>query len=401
MEIKKYYAYDMQEALQQIKDELGPDAVILSSRMERKRKGPLGVFSRRVIEVVVGYEEKERHVARRPIAAKPRPQPAAKAPQKPEKETLSPQTRGRAAQAYQSQSALATPPVAPVADYGSQLGELKRMIETVSNKVEGIGRESEAHFSEETAAFYRRLLDQDVAKDVAKELCERAQDISARKGAPIGEVLASLLEEEIGAPALITPTRFQRKVVMVIGPTGVGKTTTLVKLASKMIVEQGLKVGIINSDVYRVGAQEQLKTYCEILGTEMATIYKPEELPAALDAMQNADVVFLDTAGKVSQDKNYQAEVGKLMELGNVDDILLTISASSAARAMQTALKNYAFLNRHSLLITKVDEMGTLGALLNARRFSGRPLSYITLGQAVPEDIAEIDPQEIAAQLIG
>lgn len=404
MATKKFYAYDMQEALRQIKEELGPNAVIVSSKVERAKKGPLGIFSKKVIEVVVSYEEEDRQAELRnkknnqrfaqPI---PRPQPSIKPQTHAKMSAVPARPMGTAAAAYQNAGKHEKPDDKIAGD----LGEIKKLIEQMSNKVEGIGKDGVSNFTEETAARYRRLLEQDVDKKIAKRFCEQAQDISARKGATVEEVLRSLLIEAIGQPNLIVPTKFQRKVIMVIGPTGVGKTTTLVKLASNMIVNQGLKVGMVNSDVYRVGAQEHLKTYCDILDTPMLTIYKPEDLEEALESVQDADVVFIDTAGKVSQDEEYQKEIAKLVEIGKVDDIYLTISASTSMKAMKTILKNYAFLNRHSLLVTKLDEMGTMGPLLNARQYSGRPLSYITLGQTVPEDIAVVQPQDMVNELLG
>ena len=383
MNIKKYYATDMQEALRQIKEELGPDAVIISSKMIRAKKGPLGLFSRRIIEVVASYEKEDRPVLR----TRPAP-PRSSA-------GVSAYSKAAAAESY---AAVKTEGNAAL---NSQIGELKKMIESVSTKMDGMGRGSVSSLNDEAAALYRHLVGQDVDAEFAEELCEKAQDIAVRKGVTPAEVLESLILEELGAPSHILPAKFQRKVVMIIGPTGVGKTTTLVKLASDMIVRQGLKVGVVNSDVYRVGAQEQLKTYCEILGIKMHTIYKPEELADTLAELQDTDVVFLDTAGKVPGDAEYQREIAGLVKAGEVDQIYLTLSASTSVRTMKEILKNYSFLETHSLMITKLDEAGTKGALLNACHYSKRPLSYITVGQAVPDDICMVKPGDIVKELVG
>ena len=163
MNIKKYYATDMQEALRQIKEELGPDAVIISSKMIRAKKGPLGLFSRRIIEVVASYEKEDRPVLR----TRPAP-PRSSA-------GVSAYSKAAAAESY---AAVKTEGNAAL---NSQIGELKKMIESVSTKMDGMGRGSVSSLNDEAAALYRHLVGQDVDAEFAEELCEKAQDIAVRK----------------------------------------------------------------------------------------------------------------------------------------------------------------------------------------------------------------------------
>ena len=140
-----------------------------------------------------------------------------------------------------------------------------------------------------------RLVEKDVDEEYAHDICSRISELMEKKNVSHIEALDHLLREIIGDVAQIEPNKFERKIVMIVGPTGVGKTTTLVKLASYFVVKQELKVGIINTDVYRVAAQEQLKTYAKILNVPMATVYKPSEIKTALKEFEEMDLVFVDT----------------------------------------------------------------------------------------------------------
>ncbi len=414
---KKYIASDMQEALAQIKEEMGTDAVIVSSRVVPTRKGLFGLFSKKAVEVVATYDERKKTEESR--FQKQKNGRTAYIPKK-QNQTMSYNvptemptvTANSAAAAYgspfrvqptapaQSMQQSASKPTAAV---DSQLDEMKRMLKDVAGKVEDMSRgrvTTGDQLSEEAVLYSKILEDHDVDPGVARSVCAKAQEISLRKGAPIKEVLETLVTEQLGEAQPIKITKFQQKIIMVIGATGVGKTTTLVKLASDIIVNNGLKVGVINSDVFRVAAQDHLKMYCDILGCEMVTVYKPEELPDAIEALSECDVIFLDTAGKVSHDEAYRNEIAQMISYGKIDDIFLTISASTNQKVMKDTLANYAFLQKHRILLTKMDEASTLGVLLNIKMYTDRPLSYMTTGQAVPDDIEKVDVQAVARSLM-
>ncbi len=419
---KKYTATDMQDALQQIKEEMGTDAIIVSSRVVPGRKGIFGLFAKKAVEVVATYDETKKSDNSR-FQRQPNGRTAyvpAKKKYEFEPAEFSSVGAGSAAVAYGAPAKPAPKP-APIdlfarqradaephknrdaSNIDAQIDEMNKMLRNMATKVEDLSRGKGVpteQLTPDAADYCRKLEAQDVRKDVAHSICAQAQDYAVRKGLALPEVLESLIADRLGDVAPIKITKFQQKIVMVIGPTGVGKTTTLVKLASDIIVNNDLKVGVINSDVFRVAAQDHLNTYCDILGCNLVTVYTPSEVSDAIEALSDCDVIFLDTAGKVSHDEVYKKEIADIISYGNIDDIFLTISASTNERVMKDTLDNYAFLNKHRILVTKVDEASTLGVLLNIKELTSRPLSYMTTGQAVPDDIEKIDVQAVARRLM-
>jgi len=398
MKLKKFYADNMQEALKTIKDEIGPDAVILSSKLVRSGKGLKGLFSKKVLEVLAGFEEKpvkekERYQIQQIPMQIHNPNP----PKKPQNSFTVPNMEQTGLFMPQQQKEQQ-----PQVNYAlnESIDELRALINKFEDTAIKQSYKPETQFSKEVMGLYANLIEQDVEQSLAQELCAKADQIAESKDAAPKEVLRSLIEDMLGKPQSIEHTKFKQKVVMLTGPTGVGKTTTLVKLASQFVVKEGLDVGIINADVFRVAAQEHLQAYCEILNSDMITIYEPEEITDALTAFRSKDIIFLDTAGKVADDEGYQNEIRKLVKLGNIDDIYLTLSASTSQKVLKAILSNYAFLKTHSVIVTKVDEVPTKGVVLNIAEMSGRPLSYMTIGQSVPDDITEVVPEQIAQTLL-
>ncbi len=444
MKLKKYYAENMQDALKIIKEEIGPDAVILSSKFVRTKRGLFGLFSKKQIEVVAGYEEKPKEKTASPLMDTAKFKPLVNmsmAAAEGQRAAAISSAAGMGAAVGMNTAAInaaagVNPAVINAAAAGvtpasissvasnmekmvekniqeqsekfkkiekldESIDELKGMISGLAGKMESYTQNVDANFSSEVRELYNRLLESDVERALATELCVKTEDIIASRDADPKEVLKSLILDLLGNAKTVQCTKFKRRVVMLIGPTGVGKTTTLIKLAAKFLYEEKLNIGVINADVFRVAAKEHLKAYCDILNTEMITIYRQNEITDALEAFKSKDIVFIDTAGKLSSNKQYQNEISELVRLGNVDDIYLLVSASTSERVLKTIVENYSFLKVHNLIVTKIDETPTRGMLLYAAKESGRPLSYITNGQNVPDDIVEIDPQQVADAVLG
>ena len=449
MKLKKYYADNMQDALKIIKQEIGPDAVILSSKFVRKKKGFLGLFAGKQIEVVAGYEEKQaaqqdtfapvgqtafasavssNSVANIYAGNKPQQRPGkpafpvidgAQDAKKPGKVASVTNISEHAPQPVTPANAAVSGAAAMMGELVEQnikennekfkkidslddsIKELKDIVSGLTQKMDTIGGGGDKlRLSKEVRELYNKLIDNDVNRSIAVELCSRVEEVVSDREADPKEVLNSLILDMLGKTKPIQCTKFKRKTVMLIGPTGVGKTTTLVKLASKLLYEQKLDIGVINADVFRVAAKEHLKAYCEILNAEMITIYRQSEIVDALEAFKTKDIVFIDTAGKLSSNKQYQEEIRELVELGGIDDIYLLISASTSEKVIKSVINDYSFLKIHSIIVTKVDEVPTKGVVLHIARESGRPLSYMTIGQNVPDDIIELDPEEIANSVL-
>ncbi|MBC5646751.1 flagellar biosynthesis protein FlhF [Christensenella tenuis] len=374
MKFKKFRADNMAQAMEIIKDEIGPDAVIMSSKQVNKKKGILGLFSKKEFEVVAGYEE-----------------------HKPVKTNF---------QSMLSQERL------PTADYAGatatndtelagSLDELKGMIARLSERVDHAESPVEKRYSRNVMAIYRNLVKNDIGAGIAEEICAQTEAVVVNRKANAGDVAANLLKDMLGKPQPIEHTKYKQRVIMLVGPTGVGKTTTLVKLAYMLVYQEKLNVGVINTDSFRVAAQEHLKAYCEILQTDLLTVYKPDEISDAIKAFQDKDVILIDTAGKVSDDLGYRKDIEKIVGSGKIDDIYVTLSASTSTRVLEKTIENYKFLQKYNVIVTKIDETAYRGVFFYIAKMSGMPLSYVSIGQNVPDDIKVVDTAEIVKTVLG
>lgn len=289
-----------------------------------------------------------------------------------------------------------------------RLATLERMILDIRQKLGGQGERLEEQSAAAKArpgselnleALLARLEDQDVDQTALTAL-EAAARLRMEQGENDYQALSGALEQVLGKPRYIRASKNKPRCIMLIGPTGVGKTTTLVKLVSSCIFERGTKVGIINADVFRVGAQDQLGTYANILDVPVTTIYDSREIVEAVAAFSELDFVFIDTSGKAPQDKAYQAELSRLSTLGDIQEIYLAVSSATSGRVCRQIVKEYENIGPYRVVVTKIDESGSYGAAVNLCQASGQPLSYVTTGQNVPEDICRARVDEIIASLL-
>lgn len=409
MELKKFYADNMQDALKKIKNDLGPDAVIISSKMVRAQKGLKGLFSKKMIEVVVSYDETESK--KKPGLTYGRPSfsdsmlPFGDKPvfseNKPIFNTNKNGGSGEPPRDFLAElQASRVDGTANAVGLNEKIVEIKEMLSQFTDKIGYYNNVVEPSYSSAVNVLYKKLVDSDMDRDLAHEVCLETQQISEKMNAQPEEVLRSILKDIMGQPMYFQHTKYRQRVIMLVGPTGVGKTTTLVKMASFMAVRDRLNVGIINTDVYRVAAQEHLKAYSEILNTTLKTIYKPEEIREAIKEMDKMDVILIDTAGKLSKDQAYQEELKCLVDVGDIDEIYLTVSASTSEKVLRSVIKDYEFLKDFRVIVTKMDEVLSRGILFFIAKVSRRPLSYITTGQNVPDDILQVNPDEVVDTIL-
>jgi flagellar biosynthesis protein FlhF len=252
----------------------------------------------------------------------------------------------------------------------------------------------------EVTRIYETLVEHDVHYSVARKIARRTQELSIRAGEDPLRVAQSLIAEMLGEGAAIRLKKYRMNVIALVGPTGVGKTTTLVKLAGLFTIDQNLKVGFVNTDTYRVAAQEQIKTYAEIMDIPLHTLYSPEEMEHALSELDDRDVVLIDTAGKSMANKEYVKEVEAYMNQSSADEILLTVSASMGFSACKAFLDQFAFFKNAKLVVTKLDEMVSWGNMLNIAYISQRPIAYVTMGQNVPYDIERFDVRKAVDNIL-
>lgn len=430
MTINKYQGRTKAEAIEKAKQELGPGTVIMNVK-EIRPKGMFKAFKETVFEVTAAKEEKEDFAGQRPPAANP-----SAAPQQlrmpdsinlaADEKIMPPKPLPRTTSAAVSQ-----PEVQPLRTMGAENSKegLERRLENLSNilekqlSAEEYRKREEITIREEkeekperpavnqegmqfTKMLYRTLLDNDVNEKYVNQILEEAEKVM-HKGSSVDSILSTVYQKmilKLGQPNPIELTGKKPKVIFFIGPTGVGKTTTIAKIASKYKLEMGLKVAFLTADTYRIAATEQLRVYANILDAPMSIIYSSDEMNAAIGRVSEYDLIFVDTAG-FSHKNEAQCTDMKTM-LAGLDasfdrEVYLVVSATTKYKDLLEIADIYKDIADYKIIFTKLDETTTYGNMFNIKMYSGASLSYMTNGQNVPDDIEEFNTQKIVKQLLG
>lgn len=421
MIIKKYLAKSEKDAIEMAKEDLGKDAVVMNIKKVRP-KGLAKLFVRGKVEVTAALDETPAYndsaKSENPVAKsadKPEMKPAAvKTPVKPEIPVVKPSEEE-----------------ATLEDRLTRLQSLleKQMIdkqkkeqdkeqakeEDVPKKQESEEtsekkKEAEPPEDERTRAckdlIYQQLLQNEVDEEIAKSIMEEVNR-SLTKNAPLDQILANVYQKiilKVGQTYLIdTKPGKKTKFIFFLGSTGVGKTTTIAKIASKLKLEEGMNIALVTADTYRIAAVEQLKTYANILSVPLEVIYSPEELGEAMEDLSQYDICLVDTAGRSHKNKEQIEDIRELIEQVPIGErqVFLVLNAGTKYSDLKEIASVYSKLTDFSFIFTKLDETSSAGAMLNMRIKTKCPLSYVTWGQNVPDDIGEVDAQKIAKQLLS
>jgi flagellar biosynthesis protein FlhF len=203
----------------------------------------------------------------------------------------------------------------------------------------------------------------------------------------------------IAGPLRLTPGKCRR--VALVGPTGVGKTTTIAKLAANHRLRDKHRVGLITVDTYRIAAVEQLRTYADIIDLPMEVVATPRQMREAVASMAHLDLVLIDTAGRSPKDELKLQELKAFLAEAEADEVHLVLSAVASANVLRSTAEMFADVGTTALILTKLDEAMGLGHLLPVTRNERLPISYLTDGQNVPDDIAPADRQRLAQLMLG
>jgi flagellar biosynthesis protein FlhF len=357
-------AEDYQSALQQVKREMGLDAIILSSR-EIRKWGFLSFLFKPRVEVTVAVDDdiKIERDSRRQVA-----RPA------------------EGTEALNSDAANAP------AWYG-ELAVMRQLVEQINTKMD---LEQFRPHSEEVGKWYQVLLKNRLesvfAQDIAREVDRRITSEQTADADWIKKLFRLHLEDRLpdikpiakkvgGGPA----------VIFMVGPTGVGKTTTIAKLTAKMALEEKKNVALVTLDTYRIAAADQLKTYADIIQVPVQVALNGEELCQALNAFGDRDVIFVDTAGRSPFHEEQMQELDELVRLARPDETILVLSVTMNYEDMVTHYALFAPLLIDKIIFTKFDETKKIGGAINLLLASGKPLAYVANGQNVPDDLAVPD----------
>lgn len=401
MIIKKFVGKTEEEATEAARKELGSGVVIMNVK-EVKPKGFAALFHSKQVEVTVALEEEgdiPKPVRREPAAepANRENTPAAAAvvqgtvenSQNIEKRLDSLQTllESRFQQDEAEKPEPAEPPL-PV------------------EKPEEEPSEEELERSKFVRLLYNTMLENEVDEKYANQIIEDLEK-NKKPNMPFDYILANVYQKMIlkfGKADGITAAEKGPKIVLFMGPTGVGKTTTIAKLASDYTMGEKKKVALLTADTYRIAAAEQLRTYANILEAPFRVIYSEEDAKQAVQDFHNFDYIFVDTAGHSHTNEEQMGNMQKLFdaikEAGEYQTFLV-LSATTKYRDLTRIASNYKDIADYQLIFTKLDETATLGNLLNLKLFADVPIAYVTCGQNVPDDIERFNPQKTVKQLLG
>ncbi|HHY81539.1 MAG TPA: flagellar biosynthesis protein FlhF [Clostridiales bacterium] len=351
MTIKRYLAKDMNEATTRIKYELGSNAVIVSSRWIRK-KGLKGLFSKKVLEVTAAVDQNQ---------------------------DKSDQNTSGLVHTQQTNTPLKS---SKELELEREIEELKKMVNSLLEKEKSRkkgGRKTQ--FSTIMQQHLKKMdLDEKIIKDFA-EFCKREGNSS------IGFDEASRYFTDLLEKSICPIENVEEKIWAFIGPTGVGKTTTIAKIAAKETLENRKKVGLITMDTFRIGAVEQLKTYADILNLPIEVVSTRNEMSDALKKLQACDLILIDSTGRNSKIKEQLMEAKECLSAASKTYNILVMSATTRSLDLKMILNNYEVIGYDSIILTKLDETQCYGSILNINHYSDKPLCYLTTGQIVPEDI--------------
>ncbi|SHJ06055.1 flagellar biosynthesis protein FlhF [Lutispora thermophila] len=392
MKVKRYIGDNVQDAYQKVREELGRDAVIINTRKIRK-KGLKGLFSKPLIEVVAAVDDNNGNIpsSKSILDNKSNFQMLIKNEKEVSKKEPSNEVFINKLNEVKNKSEQK-----PIEN---EFNEIKTML----NKVYKVIKANEKNLSEICQEYINRLRSKEVDEEIIESIIDKFEKLTLdvqNNEDYIRDFLYNLLSDYISVD-IQNEDDMHKKILVFIGPTGVGKTTTMAKLAALYSLDMHKKVAFITSDTYRIAAVEQLKTYSDIMGIPLSVIYSPQEFKEAVDNFKEKDIIMVDTAGRSHKDKYQLAELKHLLDVDMEIEVYLVMSAGTKMNDCREILKSYDFVEDYRLLFTKLDETSTHGILLNTSYIAKKPLSYITYGQSVPDDIEIANKRQIINSLLG
>lgn len=441
-DVRTFKATSMQEALGLVREEMGSDAVILQTKQIPGRKGLLPWSkSKEEFEITAGLginvrtpaavNQKKQSSGLRHRASNLQPaksyaesasQPASSTHRmtpaqqqsgprfQPKQVSQAPvqnrfeqrvrenvQQQSRVEQHWPEQGAYD-----PTKEFAEKLDAIQEMLDSLERRTRS---QRSTDIPSELFHIYTDLIDAEVDETAAHQLVtqlkanstpEQLKDTAASKA-----LLAALIESQLQSVPPIRPVPGQQKVVALVGPTGVGKTTTIAKLAANYRLRENIKMGLVTVDTYRIAAVEQLRTYAEIIDLPMKVVSNPKEMQQALDEMVGLDLILIDTAGRSPSDDLKIQELESLFREVPIDEVSLVMSMTSSAKSLEAIAKRFQVANPTSMILTKLDEAPVMGSLLTLSQNVKLPIRYLTTGQDVPDDIEPANAARMARLILG
>lgn len=355
MKMKKYSAVTMTEAMSKVRADLGDDAVILNSKVVYT-KGFLGLFKKKTIEVVAGMDKYETPL-----------QPV----QSLQKEMIS---------SIKKEEVVSS-------ELKKELSDIKMLVQSMQRPVET------KKYTDDIESFLQYLRNHEINEElitrIGDELFEHAKESDSNNQSLSFRQIATQVLKEALKDVPFGGLSYQKKYINVLGPTGVGKTTTIAKMAAHAVLQKKKKIGFITTDTYRIAAIEQLKTYAGLLQAPVEIVYNSEDFKKAMETYKDFDLVFIDTAGRNYKEVKFVEDVKKLIQFEDNVESYLVLSSTSKEKDMETIIEQFSTFPIEQFIFTKADETNSIGSMINLMIKYNKGLAYYTDGQEVPEDINE------------
>ncbi len=395
MQIKKFVADNMTQVMALVKKEMGNEAIILQTK-KAKTKGVLGFFKKDVIEVLAAIEpdktvnraqlnktydykannkilvekkdesknyisSNDRNIAKNDVSFKE----VNKVYQKP-------------TQTLQSEK-----------DITKDIDEIKSVIKDLNNRFsQTFKTEEDEEISKLKVNYSNKLESKGMSKSLSEELIQEALETY---NSCDQDIIIKVINSKFSNFERKNKLSTIKKYNVFVGPTGVGKTTTLAKIASNIAINESKRIGFMTLDTYRISAVEQLRTYAEILNCPIEVAYDKEDVTEAIKRLESRDVVFIDTAGRSHKNKGHMKELEEILNSIIEKEVFLVISANFNKDDIKDILCVYSFISEYNIIITKMDETSREGLVFDIMNESKQPIAYTTYGQNVPDDIEMFD----------
>lgn len=365
MNMKKYTADTMVNAMKKVRADFGENAIILSSNVVHS-KGFLGLFKKKSVEVVAGYD-------------------APKRPSVGIAEPISPPTDETSETAKQLKQ---------------EMAEMKKMLENLQQ----VSAVELNKYPDEFQPALLHLQQQGIADDLITEVGdsmftytkETKQDLTVEMQIEHMKTFFKAKIQELPFGGI----SFNKKYINVLGPTGVGKTTTIAKIAARTLLEKKKKVGFITTDTYRIAAIEQLRTYANLLQAPVEVVYSPKDFKEAIDKFADLDYVFIDTAGRNYKESKFVEDLQDIVDFSLDMETFLVLSMTSKEEDMRVIVDQFQTFSIEKFIVTKMDETNSIGSLFNLMKTYDYGVAYYTNGQEVPEDLEEATAEKMVDLLL-
>jgi flagellar biosynthesis protein FlhF len=400
MNLQTFKAPSMVEALAQVKKTMGQDAVILHTRTYANRTW-FGLRKREIVEITAGQGLNVG--PRRKMATAP-------APRQIENVTYSPKAHGSPSVGLQSREMPGRELMATAAANNIMMASLSQELSSIKQEmkqlVHQVRQQGGPAVPEDLFGHYQGLIEnqvaEELAQDILKNLLKTVRPEYFTQSTFVREKICEQLEKLLPTSGPIQKTKkVGPHVVALIGPTGVGKTTTIAKLAANLKLRDRQKVGLITLDTYRIAAVDQLKKYADIIGSPLRAVATPADLKDAVASMRDCDYILIDTAGRSPNDSLKLGELKTFLAAVNPDEVHLVLSSTASQDCVELAIAKFADVRVDKIIFTKLDEAAHVGVVLNVIKKVNKSLSYITTGQDVPDDIEVGKGRTLAKMILG